>query len=264
MDAGRFDALTRALADVGSRRHALATALGGAIGVLGFLDREVTEAQVTLKKCKKIKDKAKRKKCVKKAKKHAAQHTATIAPPESPPPPPPRPPVSAYECSGPGTHSSADDGSKRYAQTFTPSQSGSLRRIEFGVNKCCGAAGDYLVQLLRVDADGTPRSGIRRSDVITSVTIPDGLVPNGDSTLVAEFSGPDLTGGTKVAAAISRTLTNPGTEGSVSLVQLRGEPWEDSPPDLCPGGEAFSSIGTDQSFTSYPNSDLVVSVVLQV
>ena len=66
MDANRFDALTRALTAAGSRRAALALALGGTLAPLLGLGE--TEAEKSLKKCKKIDNKKRRKKCIKKAK----------------------------------------------------------------------------------------------------------------------------------------------------------------------------------------------------
>src|SRR5688500_2145816 len=95
MDTQKFDALTRRLADgqtrslrtAGSRRPVLVGLLAGAIGLLDWGEAEEAGAHNILKKCKKIKDKAKKKACVKKAKKHNATHTTLI--PSSPPPPPP-------------------------------------------------------------------------------------------------------------------------------------------------------------------------------
>ena len=44
MDAGRFDALSRSLASVGSRRRALVTVLSGALGVLGLAEADEATA----------------------------------------------------------------------------------------------------------------------------------------------------------------------------------------------------------------------------
>src|SRR5829696_6721732 len=44
MDAGRFDALSRSLAAVGSRRRALATVFSGALGVLGLAEADEATA----------------------------------------------------------------------------------------------------------------------------------------------------------------------------------------------------------------------------
>lgn len=67
MDAHRFDSLTRALTAAGSRRRALALVSGALAPLLGLGE---IDAHNKLKKCKKIDDPDKRKKCVKKAKRH--------------------------------------------------------------------------------------------------------------------------------------------------------------------------------------------------
>jgi hypothetical protein len=66
MDPTRFDSLSRVLAAVGSRR-ALALALSGAL--VPLIGPGEIEARKTLKQCRKIDDKQKRKKCIKNAKK---------------------------------------------------------------------------------------------------------------------------------------------------------------------------------------------------
>jgi hypothetical protein len=75
MDGDRFDQLLRSLAERPSRRAALRLLVGSILGNLVLLTVTETEAHDKLKKCKKIDDKDKRKKCVKKAKKHNATHT---------------------------------------------------------------------------------------------------------------------------------------------------------------------------------------------
>jgi hypothetical protein len=64
MAAIRFDALTRTLINADSRRGALRSLLAGTLGLLGWADAQDAPA----KKCKKIKNKAKRKKCLARAK----------------------------------------------------------------------------------------------------------------------------------------------------------------------------------------------------
>jgi hypothetical protein len=66
MDGDRFDSLTRAMTAAGTHRRALVLALGGALAPL--LGIGETDARNKLKKCKKIDDKKRRKKCIKKAK----------------------------------------------------------------------------------------------------------------------------------------------------------------------------------------------------
>ena len=75
MDGSRFDALTKALAESGSRRRALGGFLAGALALLGGLQTE----EVAAKKCNQ-KDKKKRKRCKKKNKGN------TTPSPLSPPP----------------------------------------------------------------------------------------------------------------------------------------------------------------------------------
>jgi hypothetical protein len=63
MDGSDFDALTRTLTTVGSRRRALVGLMSGTLGLSGVWSEEATA-----KPCKKIKNKKKRKKCLSKAK----------------------------------------------------------------------------------------------------------------------------------------------------------------------------------------------------
>lgn len=78
MDSDRFDALTRSLAAVGSRRLAL-RGFAATAALLGGLALDAAAAHSTIKRCRKIEDKKKRAACVKKAKKHAKGHAG--APP---------------------------------------------------------------------------------------------------------------------------------------------------------------------------------------
>jgi len=67
MDDSRLDRLARSLATAGSRRRALIGMLGSALGLLGS-----QAEQAAAKKCKKIKDKQKRKKCLAKTRRTPA------------------------------------------------------------------------------------------------------------------------------------------------------------------------------------------------
>jgi hypothetical protein len=71
MDADRFDALTRSL-PTGSRRRAMAVALGGLAGFLGLSQPDVSGHDAR-EACKDKKGK-KKKRCLKKAKKHNRSH----------------------------------------------------------------------------------------------------------------------------------------------------------------------------------------------
>jgi hypothetical protein len=234
MDAERFDAITKALITGFSRRSAMRLLASSALGLLGGSAAPEAAAHDPLKKCRKIKDKAKRKKCLKKAKKHNATHT-TPAPPASEP----AAPRLVYQCPGPFSDSVAVEGNKRFAQTFTPSQSGALRQIQFGIRNE-GSGSNYVVQLLKVSG-GTPGSGF--ADILATVTIPDATVASGDTTLVADFSGPALSAGTEYAAAIGRP-------GSQYLTVHKAPP-------TC-AGQAYYSVNTN-AFTEL-GYDLVVSV----
>ena len=70
----RFDALTRALATSGSRRQALGL-LAGSLGLLAVSAGEA-EAHDLREKCKEIRSKKKRRKCIKEARRHKAEHEA--------------------------------------------------------------------------------------------------------------------------------------------------------------------------------------------
>ena len=80
MDTDRFDTLTRSLSAVGSRRRAIGGLLAGALAFLGGHEPEQIDAAEVdaehnkLKKCKKIDDKKRRRRCKKDAKKHNASH----------------------------------------------------------------------------------------------------------------------------------------------------------------------------------------------
>ena len=79
MDADRFDAIAKRLAaGPASRRAALRALAGGALGgLLGLLDRAGVEdagAHDALRRCKKIKDRQQRKRCIKKARAHNRRH----------------------------------------------------------------------------------------------------------------------------------------------------------------------------------------------
>lgn len=75
-----------------------------------------------------------------------------------------------------------------------------MYQIQFEVGKLAGSTGDYVVELLAVDADGRPTN-----TVLASATLPNDEVPSDDLTNVtATFSGPPLVAGTQYAAAISR------------------------------------------------------------
>jgi hypothetical protein len=190
MDAHRFEYLLRSLSASPSRRSAVRLLAGLVLGSPLARGAAETAAHNALKKCKK-RDGDRKKVCRKKAKKHNAQHRQQNAPPPVP--------VLIYQCPGPQETPGSGGGKTRIAQTFTAAQSGSLQKIAVGITKEEGSEGDYVVELLAVGADGKPTN-----TELASVVIPNDAVPDGPSTLTANFSGPLLVAGTAYAAALSR------------------------------------------------------------
>src|SRR5215217_7495117 len=138
-----------------------------------------------------------------------------------------------YQCSGPKNSLVVGDGSIRFAQTFTAERNGSLRQIQFSVNKKPGTTGDYVVQLLRVIAGKPSHSPV---DVLATVTVPDAAVAaSGEATLTATFTGPALVAGTEYAAAFSRPGAALG-EAAVNTISVGGS--------AC-GGKLFLAVAGD-------------------
>lgn len=102
MGPTRFDELLQSLSAFPSRRAAMRLLGGLVLGGPLALGTWAASAHTTLKRCKKIEDKTKRKKCVKKARKHNAQHAADTVPecrrPEDCPAP--QEPCRVASCSG--------------------------------------------------------------------------------------------------------------------------------------------------------------------
>jgi len=79
MDADRFDALSRSLFALGSRRRTLGGLVVGTLGLLSWRSGDDSAAHDLSQKCKKKSGKQK-KKCLKKAKQHAATHATACVP----------------------------------------------------------------------------------------------------------------------------------------------------------------------------------------
>lgn len=146
-----------------------------------------------------------------------------------------------FTCPGPPESFLAFMLSDRVAQLFVAGRSGTLRRIQIPVEKIAGE-NDYVLQLLSVSNSVPLHTGI---NVLAAVTIPNAAVPAGESTLTANFSGPELEEGVEYAAAVGRV-------GSL-VVGMR----EDSGNDCA--GVPFSAAGSG-AFTASDELDLVVSV----
>jgi hypothetical protein len=260
MIADRFDILLRSLSQTPSRRTALRLLGGSAFGAL--LTHEAGDALA--KQGGKSKGKNKKGKKVtlchqgqtitvsKSAVKGHKQHGDTIGPcPSGPTPPGPTPPgpVLTYQCLGPKTAAVGGGGTDRYAQTFTAERSGSLRQVQFSVNKPPATTGDYLVQLLRVSGGKPSHSP---TDVLAALTVPDAAVAtSSDATLTATFAGPDLVAGTEYAVAFGRPGTVPAG-ANPNIVTSDGS--------AC-GGKLFLAL-VGGAFNEVPASDGLVSVLV--
>jgi hypothetical protein len=161
--------------------------------------------------------------------------------------PPSTGPVLTYRCPRPKTDSLFGDDANRFAQTFTAERSGSLRQIQFSVNKKPATTGDYLVQLLKV-VGGKPSHS--PSDVLAALTVPDATVPtSSDATLTATFAGPALVAGTEYAAAFSRPASTSA-----------GANYRKSDGSAC-GGDWFNADGAGP-FNVAQAQHLLVSVII--
>jgi hypothetical protein len=154
-------------------------------------------------------------------------------------------PALTYQCPGPKIDDVSGDGLVRFAQTFVAERSGTLRQIQFSIQKST-ANGDYLVQLLRV-VNGKPSTS--PNDVLAAITVPDAAVATGsDVTLTGAFAGPALVAGAEYAAAFIRPGVAPG---QVAINTRKA-------PDGC-GGKLFIADGAGP-FNEATNQDLLVSV----
>jgi hypothetical protein len=150
----------------------------------------------------------------------------------------------AYECPGPPDDIEFFGGNNRVAQVFAATRSGALRRIEVLIEKDSDDS-DYVIQLLRVAASGTPYDG--GSAVLAAAVIPYVDVPDGASTVTGSFVGPALVAGMDYAAVIGRIV---GPWVKVGTFTGTG--------DACPGRTFFA---TDfNPFQPFNSKDLVISV----
>jgi hypothetical protein len=247
VDQTRFNAMTRALGRLPSRRDMLR----GLITVgLGFGSLRLSETEAAKNKKKKGKKvtlchNGQTVTVSKSAAKGHRKHGDTAGPCPSGPIPPEA--VLTYQCSG-LVFSEPGPDSVRVAQTFTAERSGSLRQVQFSVNKPPATTGDYLVQLLRVSGGKPSHSP---TDVLAALTVPDAAVAtSSDATLTATFAGPDLVAGTEYAVALSRPGS--GAVGVGPIVTLGGS--------TC-SGKLFVAVGAGE-FNEALNLDLLVSVLV--
>ena len=132
------------------------------------------------------------------------------------------PPAAATElqtgvCYPPSDAIATGSGNGRLAETFVASTAGKLSRVQLDVNKPANTTGDYLVQLLAVDAKGKPtnkvlaKARIYDSDVAVGTTV----------TINAHFRKRKtvaLKAGKRYAMAVSR----PGPNGILVNSAING------------------------------------------
>lgn len=147
----------------------------------------------------------------------------------------------AFECPGPPTFIGFCGDECRAAQVLRTTRGGRLSRIQIHIDKPAESTGDYVVQLLRVDAADAPWHAAL--DILAATSIPNVDVPAGESLLTAGFAGPLLAAETDYAVAVGR-VGNQIRIGTVAGTTC--------------GGQLFSAHGLEPFEPS--NSDLVVSV----
>jgi hypothetical protein len=151
-------------------------------------------------------------------------------------------------CNARGSGGIGSSGTPRYAATFAAAQGGTLRRLEFRIDKRKGTRADFLAQLLAVDQ----ATGVPTNTVLAATTVPNDQVPRGrNTTVVARFdegATTELVRGTRYAACISR----PNESGQIDFVVRIN--WN-AP---CPNSRFFSSGElTDPFHEEIGNGDLL-------
>jgi hypothetical protein len=151
----------------------------------------------------------------------------------------------AFECKGSGNNFLALGEGFRVGQVFTAGRSGTLRQVRFVIDKQPDAdPGDFVVQLVKTSG-GVPESNAQA--VLAASTVPDASVPQGVSTLVANFAGTRIRQGTVYGVVVSRP-------DSDEIVVKRFSN------DVC-DGERTDAFEEDP-FDNTAGQDIVVSVLV--
>lgn len=134
----------------------------------------------------------------------------------------------------------------RYAQTFVPSQSGTVHQIRVAIYKGAGTTGNYVVQLVPV-FNGTPAH--QAFWIFAASMVNDGDVPTGASTLVANFAGTPISAGSTYAVVVVRLGGGKLAVGGVAA-------------GTCANSSLFVASGSDPFFAASEEtgSDMVFSV----
>lgn len=131
------------------------------------------------------------------------------------------------------------------AQTFTPSLSGKLSRVDVTVSHVPTTTSGYLVKILKTDLSGTPIA----SPVLAKKALPIKAVPDsGDVSLTFKFKkrkAAKVVAGTIYTILVTRTDPAEGPTGHGRT----GDP--------CTGGNFFSFTAASNSFFASTDVDLV-------
>jgi hypothetical protein len=137
------------------------------------------------------------------------------------------------------------------AQTFIPTLSGKLSRVDVMVNHDPATTSDYLLRILKTDTSGNPVMG----RVLAKKALPITAVP-GSGTLLLTFNfkkrkAAKVVQGTTYAFLVTRTDPAEGPTGHGRL---------NNP---CPEGKYFSFTAATNSFSTSGNNDLVFQAFVE-
>ncbi|HEU5434455.1 MAG TPA: hypothetical protein VFU81_22475 [Thermomicrobiales bacterium] len=160
------------------------------------------------------------------------------------------PPVAAAEqltgvCYAPTNAVATRPSDGRLAETFVASASGKLSRVQLDLYKPANSSGDYLVQLLAVNAKGTPTN-----HVLAKAKIYDSDVPVGMSATVNAHFRPGKTVTLKAGKRYAVAVSRPGPDGILANSAING----------CVADRLFRSDTQTDPFVEIPDIDLRVAV----
>lgn len=217
MDTTHIATIRRSLSFAASRRGLVASLSGGLIAA------ESPGLGLDAKAKKKANKKRKNKK-----RKHTKQTTRADA-----------------ACASVNAIDSAVGGLARLAQTFTALSSGSLVSAQLDIHKGSGSVGDYILRLSPVDGAGIPTD-----EVLATGFVPNGNVPDEESTVTFSFASPaKVDAGTQYALVLAR----PGQDNFT---------WMTRAGDPCVG-QRFVSNSPTAPFEVIVGTDLVYATFVR-
>jgi hypothetical protein len=231
MDTQRFDTLTRLLTTATPRRGLLAGLAGGLLAARSFASG-INDAEAKDKK------KGKRKKTRKNKNKNKNKQGGR-----------PATRADATCAANPGLSSLSLTEDQRIAQTFTATANGTLVRADLVISKTADSTGDFILQLVSLDANSVPTN-----EALASTSLPNADVPPGElATVSFDFASPaTVAAGSQYALVFSR----PGPDFTR---------WHGQFGDSCDGESFFSQgpapsafdaveTGFDLNFTTFVRS----------